>query len=237
MAGLRREEVALLAGISVDYYTRIEQGRETSPSDRVLDAIARALHLDEEGAAYMSGLIRQPRHAPPQTPAQLDPALDCLIAGWSLSPTRIHDGALNILSANPVAIALCPSLSPGSNTLRALFLDPAMKSFHRDWERRAACAVSWVRSRAGRHPDPALTCVVDELTEKSQAFRELWSRHDIRPEIGGTTRITHPRMGSLTLNFQHMLLPRTDHVLITSWATPGSDSERALRRLGAPHRG
>lgn len=232
--GLRREEVALLAGISVDYYLRIEQGRETSPSVQVLEGIAQALKLDDDSAAYMRDLVRLPRAACRHSPKQLNPAIDGLINGWRLSPAQIHDGALNIVSANPFALALCPQFGPGTNTLRALFLDPEMQTFYRNWDKLTAWAVSWVRVYSGRNPNSGLASVIDELAAESKRFRTLWSRHNIRHDSNGVLQITHPRVGPLTLNFQHMIIPGTGHVLVVYWAQPGSDSEHALRELSDP---
>ena len=228
--GLRREEVALLAGISPDYYLRIEQGRETSPSDQVLDGISRALNLDDDGAAYVRRLVRTPSAKPHK---QLNPAIDALIDGWPLSPAQVHDAALNIVSANPIARAVSPRFGPGTNTLRSLFLDLEMQTFYRNWDKLTAWAVGWVRAYAGNHRNPHLAAVIEEIATKSERFQTLWSRHDIRHETTGIVEIAHPSVGPIDLNYQHMPLPGTDHVLVVYWAQPGSDSEHALKRLGA----
>ncbi len=112
VSGLRREEVASLAGVSVEYYLRIEQGRESNPSDQVLDGIARALKLDDDTAAYLRDLVRQPRCANRRPPKDLNPAIHTLINSWPLTPVHIHDRALNVVAANPIARAVFPSFSP-----------------------------------------------------------------------------------------------------------------------------
>jgi transcriptional regulator with XRE-family HTH domain len=229
--GLRREEVAYLAGISVDYYVRIEQGRETNPSDEVLDRIAHALNLGDDGATYVRDLVRTPRLVHRRAATQINPAIDWLISGWPLSPAQIHDGALNVVSANPLALAVSPQFGPGINTLRALFLDPEMQTFYRNWDKLTAWAVSWVRAYSGHNPNPSLAEVVDELSAKSQLFRSLWSHHDIRHDSTGVMEIVHPNVGPMALNYQHLTLPGTDHVLVVYWARPGSNSEKALQML------
>jgi transcriptional regulator with XRE-family HTH domain len=231
--GLRREEVALLAGISPDYYLRIEQGRETTPSDQVLNGIARALNLDADGAAYVRSLVRTPTSKQRRGPRPVNPAIDSLIDGWPLSPAQIHDAALNIVSANPIALAVSSRFAPGNNTLRSLFLDPEMQTFYRNWDKLTAWAVGWVRDYAGHNPNPSLAAVIDEIAAKSQRFQTLWSRHEIRHESTGVIEVAHPSVGPIELNYQHMLLPGTDHVLVVYWALPASDSALALQRLGA----
>jgi len=132
IAGLRREEVASLAGVSVEYYLRIEQGRETNPSDQVLNGLARALNLDDDTAAYLRDLV--PRCGNRRARKDLNPAIDSLIDGWPLSPALVHDRALNVVSANPIARAVLPQLAPGTNTLRSLFLDPESTTVYRNWD-------------------------------------------------------------------------------------------------------
>jgi transcriptional regulator with XRE-family HTH domain len=223
--------VAYLAGISVDYYVRIEQGRETSPSDQVLESIAQALKLDDDGAAYLRDIVRTPRPARRHAPKQPNPAIDWLINGWPLSPAQVHDSALNVVWANPIALAVNPRFGPGTNTIRSLFLDPEMQTFYRNWDKLTAWAVSWVRAYAGHNPNPELADVIDELLVRSRLFQSLWSRHNIRHDSTGIMEITHPNVGPLALNYQHMNLIGTDHVLVVYWAQPRSGSEGALREL------
>jgi transcriptional regulator with XRE-family HTH domain len=230
VVGLRREEVAKLAEVSVEYYLRIEQGRETNPSDQVLDGIARALRLDDDTAAYLRDLVRQPRCSNRHPPKDLNPAIHSLIDSWPLTPAHIHDRALTVVSANPIARAVFPSFSPGTNILRSLFVDPDLREFYRDWEKLTVWAVRWVRVYSAHTPDPGLATVIDELITESKLFRMLWSCTDVRHDNSGKTDLIHPLVGPLTLDFQHMVLG-SGHVLVVYWADPGSASERTLRQL------
>lgn len=228
VAGLRREEVALLAGVSVEYYLRLEQGRETNPSDQVLDSIARALMLDDDTAAYLRDLV--PRCVNQRPPKELNPAIHSLINGWSGTPVHIHDRALTMVAANPIARAVFPRLSPGTNVLRSLFLDPELRQFYQNWERLTVWAVRWVRAYAVHNPDPGLTIVIDELLEESGRFRLLWSCPDVNHDSSGTVDVIHPTVGPLALEFQHMTLG-SGHVLVVYWAEAGSASEQGLHQL------
>lgn len=234
VAGLRREEVAALAGVSVDYYLRIEQGREKRPSDQVLDGIARALKLDDGDAAYLRDLVRRPLPGK-GCPKDLAPEINSLIDSWPLTPVHIHDCSLNLVAANPIARAVFPHRELGDNTLRSLFLDPYTQKFYRNWEKLTVRAVSWLRVYAVRNPDPGLTAVIDELLKKSARFRMLWSRPDVTHANSGKKKLQLPLVGPLTLHFQHLTLEPTGHVLVPFWAQPGSPSERALRELSVAH--
>jgi transcriptional regulator with XRE-family HTH domain len=230
VAGLRREEVAALAGVSVDYYLRIEQGRERSPSDQVLDGIARALQLDGDDVAYLRDLVRRPRSGQ-RCSKDLEPELYSLINGWPLTPVHVHDCSLNLVAANPIARAVFPHIEPGDNTLLSLFLDPEMPKFYRNWDKLTMRAACWLRVYAVRNPDPGLTAVIEQLLRQSERFRVLWSRHDVTHDNSGKKKMMHPQVGPLTLHFHHMTLEGSGHVLVPFWAQPGSSSERALRQL------
>ncbi|WAC94056.1 helix-turn-helix transcriptional regulator [Mycobacterium sp. Aquia_213] len=230
VVGLRREEVAALAGVSVDYYLRIEQGREKSPSDQVLDGIARALKLDDDDAAYLRDLVRRPRSGK-RCPKDLAPEIHSLINSWPLTAVHIHDCSLNLVAANPIAGAVFPQLDIGDNALLSLFLDPGSRNFYRNWDRLTTRAVCWLRVYAVRNPDPGLTAVIDELLKRSERFRMLWSRPDVTHDNSGKKKVMHPQVGPITLHFQHMTLEPSGHVLVPFWAQPGSSSERALRQL------
>ena len=230
VAGLRREEVAILAGISTDYYLRLEQGREDNPSDQVLDAIGRALLLDEQAVRYMRNLLRhQVRSIEPLE--ELHPGIDGLINGWPLTVAHVVDPGLTVVAANQLALAFSPHYMVGANTMRALFLAPEMREFHRNWKKLTRWAVPLVRALFGQRPDPALVRLVDELREHSPWFRQLWARHDVKQEAAGIMLVKHPLVGPMDLNYQQMTLPSTGHALITYWAEPGSASEARLRRL------
>ncbi len=233
VAGLRREEVAVLAGISTDYYLRLEQGRETNPSDQVLTSIARALRLDDDAVVYMRNLMRHgsaERIAPLQ---QLNPGLRDLLDGFPRAAAIVVDPGMTVVVANRAAAALSPHLRVGSNAVRELFLDPRSPQLYRDWKLLTAWAVRLLRATYGQRPDPALINLVDELIEHSPRFRQQWARHDVRHEVAGGLGINHPEVGALRLNYQQMVLPGTGHVLVAYWAESGSPSEAALLRLGA----
>ncbi|WNG88885.1 helix-turn-helix transcriptional regulator [Mycobacterium sp. ITM-2016-00317] len=232
VAGLRREEVAGLAGISTDYYHRIEQGRER-PSDQVLDAIARTLRLSPDAAEYLRNLVTN--HIPRQNLARpqrlLNPALQVLIDGWPVSPAHVHDVSVSVVMANPTAAALSPSFATGGNPLRSLFLDEQMREFYRNWDGLTAWAVRWLRDFVGRHPDPKLHALIDELHSRSARFGSLWGTYDVRGHSRGLLLIDHPVVGPLDLHFQHLNLRGSEYTMVTYWAEPQSPSDRALRRL------
>lgn len=230
VVGLRREEVATLAGVSVDYYLRIEQGRERSPSDQVLDGIARALMLEDDDASYLRDLVRQPRSGK-RCPKGLEPEIYSLIDGWPLTPVHIHDCSLNLVAANPIARAVFPHMEIGDNAMLSLFLDPEARKFYRNWDKLTTRAVCWLRVYAVRNPDPGLTAGIEELLKRSERFRMLWSRPDVTHDNSGKKKLMHPEVGPITLHFQHMTLEPSGHVFVPFWAQPGSSSEHALRQL------
>jgi transcriptional regulator with XRE-family HTH domain len=231
VAGLRREEVAVLAGISTDYYRRLEQGQEDNPSNQVLDAIGKALQLDNDGVAHMRNLVRQ-NLAGQIDPVQMPhPAIGDLLEAWPLTAAHVFDPGMRVVSANKLAEALSPHHGIGANTVRAIFLEPEMRPFFRNWEKLTAWTVSFLRAMLGQRPDPALIGLVDELNTYSTRFRQLWAQHDVTQETPGLMLINHPQVGLLDLNYQQMLLSGTAHWLIIYWAEPGSASEDGLRRL------
>jgi transcriptional regulator with XRE-family HTH domain len=233
VTGLRREEVAVLAGISTDYYLRLEQGRENNPSDQVLDAIGRALQLDDEAVTYMRNLmLHQARRIEPFE--ELHAGIQALLDSWPLTAAHVVDPGLTVVTANKLAVALSPHLAVGANPMRAMFLEPEMRDFYRNWEPLTAWAAALARALFGQRPDPALVSLVDELRAKSPRFRELWARHDVNRDAAGVMLANHPQVGRLDLNYQQMVLPATGHVLVVFWAEPGSASEAALRRLVSP---
>jgi transcriptional regulator with XRE-family HTH domain len=234
VAGLRREEVAILANISTDYYLRLEQGREEHPSDQVLNAISRALLLDNDAVAYMRNLMRHQSTDGRIEPLQeLHPAIGALLDSWPLAAAFVIDPGMTVVAANQLAAALSPHLRVGANTMRELFLDTESRDLYRNWKLLTVWAVRLVRASYGQRPDPALIGLVDELIEQSPRFRQLWDRHDVKHEPAGGMGINHPRVGTLHLNYQQMVLPGTGHMLVAYWADPGSDSEDGMRRLGA----
>jgi len=232
VAGLRREEVSVLAGISTEYYVRLEQGREHNPSDEVLAGIGRALRLNADAVVYMRSLASgRMSEIGGSAVAPLDPAIDTLIAGWPLAAAHVHDRSLTVVAVNQLARALSPHFDVGSNALRALFLEPQMREFYRDWRTVTAWSVRLVRAFVGRDPSPELLASIDELSRESERFRQLWAHHQVKHDSSGMILIDHPKVGPLDLHFQHLVLPGTGHTMVAYWADPGSLFEDGLRRL------
>jgi transcriptional regulator with XRE-family HTH domain len=232
--GLRREEVALLAGISTDYYLRLEQGRDRTPSAQVVTALARALRLDPDETAYLHGLVR-PRPRPGRTRPQQVPAGTRMLVDALPMPAFVEDRCLDVLAANAAAQALSPNLRPGANRLLAAFLDPGERELYEDWEQATAAAVGQLRAVLGGYADdPRMTALVGELALKSERFRRLWARHDVVRRAGGPARLRHPAVGPLELRREKLVVAGTDdQVLVVYHAEPGTPSARALALLRA----
>jgi transcriptional regulator with XRE-family HTH domain len=230
--GLRREEVALLAGISADYYLRLERGRDKNPSPQVLEALARVLLLDEVEQRYLLGLTaprprRQPRRRQERVPARLHHLLNAVQV-----PAFVEGRAFDVLAANSLATALSPRLRPGENRLRSLLLDPEEQAFHQDWAKSAAGFIAAFRESIGTDADdPRFVELVGELSLSSTHFRTLWARHDVRALEGGTTTVNHPVVGELRLNRDK--LPVGDLLLVLYYADTGSESEEKLGLLAS----
>lgn len=229
--GLRREEVATLAGISVDYYMRLEKGRDTNPSPQVLSAIARVLQLDGPATAYLHGLVTGPdmttgpiAKVPEGTRVLLD-ALDL--------PAFVESRAFDVLAANDRATALSAVIRPGANRLRSMFLDDAERGLHTDWETEATAMVGEFRASVGADlGDPRVVELVEELSATSAAFGRVWRRHDVDPLAGAVTRWEHPEVGALTLHRGNYPVPgTTGQVLVVYFCDPGSDDAVRLARL------
>ena len=204
--GLRRAELALLAGISSDYYLRLEQGRDLHPSDQVLDALAKVLQLSPDATAHLHDLahpvgVRGLAGSIDEVP----PSLLRLINSWTTTPAYVQDRLLNILASNPIAVELSPDYKVGSNLLRKVFLDPEEQQFRREWDVVTANGVAALRAQVGSNlDDPDLLLLVDELSAGSDRFRELWNRHDIVARIGGVNRFNHPDVGHLDLRSEKL---------------------------------
>jgi transcriptional regulator with XRE-family HTH domain len=235
--GLRREELALLAGISSDYYMRLEQGRDQHPSAQVLDALATVLRLDADATAYLHRIAQaDTKHDPLSTTSEVPVGIAQLIEGWTDTPACVQDRLMNVLAANAMATALSPAYSPGRNMLRTVFLDPAYREIRPDWEELTASGVAGLRALAGANiDDPALVELVSELSERSERFRELWLRHDVRPRRGGgIVHFAHPRVGPLELRGEKLEVTGSDGLtLVVFHAEPGSDSAESLALLAA----
>ncbi|MFF3468272.1 helix-turn-helix domain-containing protein [Streptomyces sp. NPDC002619] len=235
--GLRREEVAFLAGISSDYYNRLEQGRDRNPSEQVLRSIARALQLDEEATSYLLKIAtrKSPRRKRPHKPEKASDGIRTLIDSWPLTPAYVHGTYMDVLAANSLAVALSPFNAPGHNGILAAFLEPEMRELHRDWEDMTARVVPYLRSVVGADiEDPRLVEIVGELSLRSERFRTLWARQDVKHKTTGTSFFQHPQVGPLELRYEKLLVPGTDRqTLITYHAQPGSASEERLRLLAS----
>jgi len=233
--GLRREEVAMLAGVSADYYIRLEQGRDQHPSAQVLDALARVLQLDEDAAAHLHGLAQPPaqRRRRGSRPERPPAAIVELMMSWPATPAYVFGRYLDVLAANPMATALAPWFTPGENLVRGAFLDPRRRELRPDWERSLGGTVAALRANVGPDiDDPRLTELVGELSLRSEEFRQLWARHDARPKGTGTTTLHHPQVGRLELSYTKFPIPDTDRQTLSIYhAAPGSASERALAVL------
>lgn len=237
--GLRRSELALLAGISTEYYIRLEQGRDRHPSSLVLDALARALQLDEHATAHLHELATPaPRRHRRRRAEKVSAQIEVLLRSLDRTTAAYVSGRLmNVIAANELAIAVFPLFAPGNNFVRAVFLDPTACDLYDDLETRRVAAVAALRAYAGPDvEDPELTELVGELSVKSPHFRRLWSRHDVKP-IHGTLppmRIHHPQLGPIELYHQKLVIPDTGgQVLGILYADPHSKSEQAMAMLAA----
>lgn len=208
VAGLRREEVALLAGMSADYYLRLEQGRERNPSAQILESLARVLSLDEAATAYLLGLIgakptRSQRKARREHVPQ---GIRKLLAMLQL-PAFVEGRYFDVLASNPLALALSPRLAVGENRLRAVFLDPAEQALYPDWDDATARLVAGFRDSVGIDTDDArFVALVGELSLTSERFRQLWARHDVQAREGRPMIMDHPTVGPLTLNREKLAI-------------------------------
>lgn len=232
--GLRREEVATLAGISADYYLRLEQGRDRNPSSQVLEALARVFGLDATATQYLLSLsAARPRTRRPHreaVPTGIRQLLDVLGL-----PAFVESRMFDVLAANRLATALSPRIRPGENRLRSILLDEDEQDLHPDWERFIGGMVAAFRTSLGTDvDDPRLAQLVGELSLASELFRQLWARHDVKPLAGGLTRMRHPDVGMLDLRREK--LPIADsggQLLVVYHAEPGSETAGSLALLGS----
>ncbi|MER6775876.1 MULTISPECIES: helix-turn-helix transcriptional regulator [unclassified Streptomyces] len=235
--GLRREEVALLAGVSSDYYMRLEQGRETSPSPQVIDALAAALQLAGEEREHLRRLRRashaRPRGIPAGGPDEVGPQLRRLLDSWPDTPAFVLGPALDVLAHNALAAALHSGFRRFDNLARMVFLDPAGREFHRDWERAAHSCASELRAAYGHDPDsPRITEVVETLRAKSEDFARLWSRHEVKGKTRQEKVLVHPQAGALEIQFSAFTVNDAPHQqLVVYQAEPGSATAAALAEL------
>jgi transcriptional regulator with XRE-family HTH domain len=237
--GLRREEVAMLAGISADYYLRLEQGRDRHPSVQVLESLARVLQLDEDGTGYLLSLgsdkPRRARRRPRRetVPSGIRKLLDSLTL-----PAFVEGRYFDVLAVNPLATALSPRLTAGRNRLRDVFLDPAERSLYPGWEDATVALVAGFRESVGADTDdPRFIELVGELSLASERFRTLWARHDVRAREGAPDTLDHPQVGELTLNREKLAIGGSaGQLLVIYHADPGANADK-LSLLASYHAG
>lgn len=230
--GLRREEVALLAGISADYYLRLERGRDSNPSAQVLEALARVFQLDQVETAYLMSLgSPRPRAKRRQREERVPERLHHLLASIA-APAFIEGRYFDVLAANASALAFSPRLAPGNNRLRSLLLDPEEREFHRHWERSVSAFIALFRhSIADDVDDPRAIELVGELSLASARFREEWARQGVRNFVGGAVQVQHPVVGELQLHREKMQVE--DLILVVYYAEEHSPSAERLTMLDA----
>lgn len=246
--GLRREEVAELAGVSIDYYIQLERGKSSGVSEAVLDAVARALLLNSAEREHLFNLTKPNRttRRPPQRTAQrVRPSLHTLIEAMDNTvPAMIQGRRTDVLAINRLADALYLQIGTREvedrNIARFVFLDRGSQDFYDDWERSARDAVAMLRLASGRHDDRSLNELIGELTVRSSIFAQLWADHNVRHHTTGTKTLHHPLVGELTVTYESMQTGDSGHSLVTYTAEPGSPSADALALLaswtGEPHK-
>ncbi|WP_127501975.1 helix-turn-helix domain-containing protein [Actinoplanes solisilvae] len=230
--GLRREEVALLAGISAEYYLRLEQGRDRTPSAQVVEAIARVLRLDADATSYALALA-QPRRRPPLVESAVPAGIEMLLATLNV-PAFVVNRYRDVVAANALAVALSPLMATGVNRVLAVFTDPLARDYHPDLDENAAGYVAQLRAEIGTDTDdPRYRALIDELNRRSPLFRELWARHDIQRGGNDTSVIRHPRLGDLRLRREKLAVIGADRLMMVVYhAEPGTPSASALASLG-----
>lgn len=239
--GLRREEVALLAGVSPDYYQRLEQGRTPQVSDQVLDAVAQALALSDVEAEHLRNLARprradtEARTTPRASRAVPDEPLVRLLEAMGDAPALLLGARLDIVAANAAAEAVfdVSGMPQPRNAAREMFLRPEARARYANWEAIAAETVAQLRLLTGRRPDDAeLAALVGELAIRSEPFRRMWATGDVREKRLGVTRIVHPLVGTLEFDYHMLTVPaRPDRSLLTYLPRPGSPTAEALGML------
>jgi transcriptional regulator with XRE-family HTH domain len=236
--GLRREELATLAGVSIDYYTRLERGKETRPSPAVVDALARVLLLDDEEHEFLRALAAQAARrapVPPPPPSRnVRPTVTQLLEALRPNPAYVLSRTNDLLTANAGGFQLLPGLAEWParqrNTIRYTFLHPAARALWPDWEQKARGCVAHLRAVAGTDPDaPDLAAIVGELIVKSPDFTRLWDRYEVRRMGDGQKVFRHPAVGTMTLAHESFELTRTaGQRLVVYMAAPGTPDYDAM---------
>ena len=243
--GLRREEVAVLAGVSTEWYARLEKGHISEVSEDVLEAVARALRLDEEERTYLLDLAQAARPASRprrRNPEAVPPSVQWLLDSMTLSAAFVGNRRLDVVATNALGRAMYSTMydnQPGgaANFARFNFLDPGAHDFYDDWDGAADTSVALLRAEAGRNPqDRALRELVGDLSTLSPEFRTRWAQHNVRQHHGGVKRFHHPHVGPLELTYYSLQLPTSlhaVHTLTTYTAEPGSPSEDGFKLLAS----
>lgn len=241
--GLRREEVALLAGVSPDYYVKLERGNLAGVSEQVLDAVARALQLNDAERSHLFDLARTANASPSTrrrpTAQRVRPGVQRVLDAMTTSPAWIRNGRADVLATNRLGRALYAPVfdSPAqpANTARFFFLDPHAEEFYGDWHGNANDMVAVLRAEAGRNPyDRALTDLVGELSTRSQEFRTRWAAHDVQFHRTGRKQLHHPIVGDLDLTYEAFELPADPGLrMLVYTAEPGSATQDALTLLAS----
>ncbi len=239
--GLRRDEVAVLAGISVEYYTRLERGNLSGVSEGVLDALAGALQLDEAERAHLFDLARTANASPTKRrrpgPLRIRPNVQRVLDSMVAAPAWVRNGRSDFLAANRLGFALYAPIFKDpvrpANTARFTFLDPHAPEFYVDWDRIANDMVGILRAEAGRNPyDRGLTDLIGELSTRSDEFRTRWAAHNVRSHQTGAKKLHHPTVGDLDLTYEAMELPADPGLtLLVYTAEPGSKTQDSLNLL------
>jgi transcriptional regulator with XRE-family HTH domain len=237
--GLRREEVARLAGVSIDYYTRLEQGRHASPSEAVVEALSRVFGLDKAARAHLYDLARPARREPDQGQVQqrVRPAIHQMLASMTSNPAFLLGCRTDVLATNALARALLVDWrqmpARERNYTRWMVLSPEARMLHQDWATVAADAVGFLRLYAGRHPDdPRLKELIDELVIKSPEFRTWWNGHRVHDRTFGTKHLVHPVVGPMTIHYESLVLPGDpDQTLFIYSTDVGSRSSESMQLL------
>ena len=234
--GLRREEVAMLAGISADYYLRLERGRDRHPTTQVVEALSRVLDLDGESTTYLASLAapapRRPRRSR-REPERAAPEIVRLLDAMAGVPAFVLGPCMDVLAANRLSELLCGGAPGDGSIVRHVFLDSAARELYPDWSDVAAETVAALRASAVDTPDdPRLVTLVGELSVRSAEFRRLWARHDVRAKAAGRKRLVSPAVGELTVSWESLAVASAPgQLVVTYFAEPGSPSAAALARL------
>ncbi|MFI9048400.1 helix-turn-helix domain-containing protein [Streptomyces sp. NPDC053427] len=234
--GLRREEVAVLAGVSTDYYVRLEQGRERNPSPQVQRALAAALLLEGEEAAYLRAIIDPPQHGRPQAAAReyAGPQLVALLDTWANTPALVYGRYLDLLAVNSLGEAMFSWLGSETSLITAMFLNPAAQDFYRDWAVVAQGCVAALRAANPAPDDQRLQELVGELSVRNHDFARMWARHEVRAKTASVKRFRHAWVGDLTLDFETFSVNSAPgQHLVVYRVEPGSAAEQSLALLGS----